>query len=307
MSVRDEVQLHEKEPGRTHWFRSPDDGRLRAGWRIAAFLAIFYTIALPLLFGLRALLGFSKTSPLVIVIIAAAATPAVYIARRWIDKKSLVSLGLQPGIRSAADVVFGFLLSGAMAGAVFSAMLGLGYIENVRVVTISWSIVGALTGSLLVMALVGFWEELVFRGYILQNMAEGMKMKAAVLLSCALYGLVHSANPNASLLSTGIIVLFGYLRIYGYLSTGQLWLSIGMHAGWNFFQASIFGFAASGHSEAHTLLTHDSVSADWLSGGDFGPEGSVLTIPVVLIALAVMRTWSRIGVPRKQPVMQPRP
>ena len=307
MAVQKEVQLQEGEQGRRRWFRSLDDGRLRAGWRIAAFLAIFYTIALPLLFGLRALLGFSKSSPLVIVIIAVAATPAVYIARRWIDKKSLTSLGLRPGTRSAADIVFGFFLSGIMAGAVFSAMLALGYIGNVEVVTISWPIVGALTGSLLIMALVGFWEELVFRGYIFQNMAEGMEMKTAVLLSCAFYGLVHSANPNASFLSTAIIVLFGYLRIYGYVSTGQLWLSIGMHTGWNFFQATIFGFAASGHSEARTLFTHDSLSADWLSGGDFGPEGSVLTIPVVLIALAVMRTWSRMSVPRERAVMQPRP
>jgi len=156
--------------------------------------------------------------------------------------------------------------------------------------------VGVLAGSLLVMALVGFWEELVFRGYILQNMAEGVGMTTAIVVSCLLYGLVHSANPNATLLSTGIIVLFGYLRIYGYLGTGQLWLSIGMHAGWNFFQATVFGFAASGHSEAHTLLTHEPLAADWLSGGHFGPEASVLTIPVVLLALLAMRLWSRARV-----------
>ena len=297
MSVQEVVQLQEGGHGRRRWIRSPVDGRLRAGWRIAAFLAIFYTFALPLLFGLRALLSFSKSSPLVIVIIAAAAIPAVYIARRWIDKKSLTSLGLQPGRRSAVDVVFGFLLSGIMAGAVFSAMLAFGYIGNVQVVAISWSLAGVLAGSLLIMSLVGFWEELVFRGYILQNMAEGMEMKIAVLLSCVFYGLVHSANPNASFLSTAIIVLFGYLRIYGYVSTGQLWLSIGMHTGWNFFQATVFGFAASGHVEDRTIITHDFMAADWLSGGDFGPEASVLTIPVVLIALVVMRMWSRIRFP----------
>ena len=123
-------------------------------------------------------------------------------------------------------------------------------------------------------------------------------MKTAVLVSCVLYGLVHSANPNAGLLSTVIIVLFGYLRIYGYLSTGQLWLSIGMHTGWNFFQATVFGFAASGHAEAWTLVTHESAAANWLSGGEFGPEASVLTVPVVLIALVVMRVWARGGQPR---------
>lgn len=292
------AQVDEGPVATRGWLRNQQDGRLKAGWRIFAFLAIFYAIALPLIFGVRALLEFSKSSPLVIVLVAAAATPSVYIARRWIDRKTFSSLGLQVSKRSVLDTVFGFLLSGLMAASAFSAMWMLGYIDNVQFAAFSLSSAGLLLGSLLVMALVGFWEELVFRGYILQNMAEGLGMKTAVLVSCVLYGLVHSANPNASLLSTAIIVLFGYLRIYGYLSTGQLWLSIGMHTGWNFFQATVFGYAASGHAESWTLLTHEPSSADWLSGGQFGPEASVLTVPVVLIALVAMRGWSRRERPR---------
>ena len=274
-------------------FRSPHDGRLRPGWRILAFLAIFYGIALPVLFGLRALLGFGKSSPWVIVIIALTATPAVYIARRWIDKKDFASLGLTLGRLAVADLIFGFILSGIMMGLVFVALSTLGYIGQIEVAVLGWSTARVLATSLVVMAFVGFWEELVFRGYILQNMAEGLGMKTAVVLSCLLYGLIHAMNPNAGMLSTAIIVLFGFLRIYGYLSTGQLWLSIGMHSGWNFFQASVFGFAASGHAEDQTLLTHQATAADWLSGGAFGPEASVVTIPVVLIALAAMWAWSR--------------
>lgn len=298
MSVDKETSLGGRKTGRG-WWRSPGDARLRAGWRILAFLVIFYAIAFPVLFGLRALLGLSKSSPLVIVIIAASAIPAVYIARRWIDRRSFTSLGLQRGAQGAVDVVFGFFLSGIMASAVFCMMWALGYIGNVHVSTTGWTAISILAGSLFVMALVGFWEELVFRGYILQNMAEGMGMKTAVLISCVLYGLVHSANPNAGFLSTAIIVLFGYLRIFGYLKTGQLWLSIGMHAGWNFFQATVFGFAASGHAEEQTLLAHDVRAADWMSGGDFGPEASVLTIPVVLMALIVMAVWSSRRVSRE--------
>ncbi len=288
-----QTYVKQEVPAMGSRLRSPQDGRLRAGWRILSFLAIFYGIALPALFGLRALLAFPKSSPLVIVIIALTATPAVYIARRWIDKKDFTSLGLKISWRGAADVLFGFALSGIMMAAVFGVMLALGYISNVQMTVMDWSTAALLAGSLLTMALVGFWEELVFRGYILQNMSEGMGMTTAVLISCIVYGLVHSANPNAGFLSTGIIILFGYLRIYGYLSTGQLWLSIGMHTGWNFFQATVFGFAASGHAENRTLITHDSLASDWLTGGGFGPEASVITIPVVLIALFAMRAWSR--------------
>lgn len=276
-------------------FRNPADGRLRAGWRIAVFILVFYSIALPLLFGIRAAAGLPKGSPLLFVIIAAAATLATLIGRRFIDGKTLSSLGLRPGFAAALDLGFGFLLSGLMAGSVFAAMAALGIIADVQFTVTGPAMAAVLAGPLLVTAIVGYWEELVFRGYLLQNMAEGMGMRRAVIVSCLLYGLVHAANPNAGLLSTAIIVLFGYLRIYGYLGTGQLWLSMGMHWGWNFFQGAVFGFAASGHAEAQTLIAHEAAGADWLSGGAFGPEASVLTVPVVLLAILAMRAWSARG------------
>ena len=274
-------------------FRSPADGRLRAGWRIGGFLLIFYAVALPLLFGARAAFDMSRRSPLIFVLIAVAATLAVAIARRRFDRRTLVSLGLRPGKGAAPDLLFGFALSGVMAGCVFLVMLLLGYVTEVRIAVSGLDIVALLAGPLAITAVIAWWEELVFRGYLLQNMAEGMGTARAVLLSCLIYGLVHAANPNATLLSSAIIVLFGYLRIYGYLATSQLWLSMGMHWGWNFFQATVFGYAASGHAEEGFLIEHAGAGPDWLSGGAFGPEGSILTVPIVLAALLAMRAWSR--------------
>ena len=294
MTAAVELTTSEAVEIKRHRFRSEADGRLRAGWRIAAFLAIFYGLTLPLLFGLRALLGFAKSSPMVIVIIAAAALPSVYIARRWIDKKPFTSLGLQSSSMSLPDVIFGFTLSGLMAASAFGTLAFFGFIDNIQVATLDLRALGALSGALAIMALVGFWEELVFRGYVLQNMMEGMVSTRAIAISCVVYGLLHAANPNAGLLSSAIIVLFGYLRIYGFLSSGQLWLSIGMHTGWNFFQATVFGFAASGHVEEWTLLSHEAQAPRWLAGGNFGPEGSVVMIPIVLIALLAMRTWVKV-------------
>lgn len=140
--------------------------------------------------------------------------------------------------------------------------------------------------------LVAFWEELVFRGYLFQNMIDGMGKFWAIVASCLIYGVVHYTNPNAGILSSIIIVLFGYLRLFGYLETSQLWLAMGMHAAWNFFQGPVFGYAASGF-ETRTLLLHEPVGPDWLTGGAFGPEGSVVTIPIVLAALVAMRWWAR--------------
>ncbi|MEL6820732.1 MAG: type II CAAX endopeptidase family protein [Calditrichota bacterium] len=295
-------------------FYNSEENRPRAGWRIAGFVALFWCMSATIFF-VKPLLGditkrefMRDYSLLIVAILALAATIVVPFARRFFDKRSFFSLGMQRSSVSTRDLLFGFLLSAFMAGLFLVLTLLNG---NVEVDGISWSsatvegfnfvsFMGTMSLAvflllLLEMIFVGYWEELVFRGYLLQNMTDGMGLKIAVVVSCLLYGLIHSANPNAGILSSTIIVLFGFLRIYGYLATNMLWLSIGMHIGWNFFQGPVFGFAASGHQHA-TLLNVSSTGPDWLSGGSFGPEGSILMIPIVLLALWVMQWWSRSGI-----------
>lgn len=294
-------------------FKNTEEQRLKAGWRILLFIVIFYLFS-ALVFLVRPLLGdiskseYVKNYGLIIVaILALAASLAVFISRKYLDKKSFISLGLQWNIGAVKDLIFGFVLSGAMAGLFFTALLIFGLLEftgiNFQLSSstepfnfiqfMSMMTMGSLSLMLLETILVGYWEELAFRGYLFQNLIEGLGLTTAVILSCILYGIIHCMNPNATLLSSTIIVAFGFLRIYGYLGTKLLWLSMGMHIGWNFFQGPIFGFAASGHKSA-TLLQHDFLSEkQFLTGGDFGPEGSVLIIPVLLLALWLMRWYCK--------------
>ena len=288
----------------TRWLVNPEDDRLRAGWRILLFMLLIIGLAVAAMTGTRAILGgLPKTSNIIFVLLAIVATVAVFVARRWLDKKSFVSLGFGNPRNAWKDVMFGFFLSGVMAATVFGVMWQFDLIGDVQISAPDAAAVGTLTMLLLVTVLIGYWEELFFRGYLFQNMVEGLGLRPAVIVSCLLYGAAHAANPNAGITSTVIIVLFGYLRLYGYLATGLLWLSIGMHIGWNFFQGPVFGYAASGQTDIASLLTHQPSSADWLSGGKFGPEASVITIPVVLLALLAMRFWaaSRLSAACSQP------
>lgn len=283
-----------------NWFWNRQQQRLRAGWRIAIFALLFIAFSIGGQIALRALLGgFPKGSPLIFPVLAISATAAVLICRRFLDRASFASLGLAWSRVAAKDLAVGFTLSGLMAGTFVILAIGMGLIGDFRpnpaVIEI---IASAMLTALMTTILVGYWEELVMRGYVLQNMADGLGLRLAVLFSCVIYGLLHAANPHASLLSSAIIVLFGYLRIYGYLTTGELWLSIGMHVGWNFFQASVFGFAASGQQEEETLFVHSSTGPDWLTGGNFGPEASILIIPVLCAGLLLMRAWSNSGLRR---------
>ena len=295
-------------------FKNPNTQKLRAGWRILFFILIFWLLASSI-FIIKPLFGditrrefLESYSVIIIFILAVSASIAVAIARKFFDKRSVKSLGLTVNRQALKDIVFGFLLSGVMAGLFFLILTAFDLIEfngfNFGeadslagqpfdyISFISVMSIGSLTIILFEHIMVGYWEELVFRGYVFQNMIDGMGLKISILISCVIYGLVHFTNPNASLLSTAIIMLFGFLRIYGYLATKMLWLSMGMHMGWNYFQGPIFGFAASGREMA-TLINQTAAGPNWLSGGDFGPEGSILIIPIILFALLVMRWWAK--------------
>lgn len=301
-------------------FVNPSEKRLRAGWRILIFILIFWVFA-ALIFLIKPLLGdttkreyIQNYSLIIVTILTLGASIAVPLARKILDKRSFVSLGLKASKKSIQDILFGFFLSGLMATLFFTLMLALGFIEfngfnfeKSKALTepsfnfvqfMSVISIGSMLLLLLEHILVGYWEELVFRGYLLQNLWDGLGIKTAIIISCIIYGLIHSTNPNASLLSSSIIVLFGFLRIFGYLATKMLWLSIGMHIGWNFFQGPIFGFAASGHKKATLINQTITSNQEYLTGGEFGPEGSSLIIPILILALFVMRWYSKANYPK---------
>ncbi|MGH1362706.1 MAG: lysostaphin resistance A-like protein [Calditrichia bacterium] len=282
-------------------FFNKEEQRLRAGWRIILFLvavmACSWAIILPLMWfiGGRPAPGLGRD----FLLIGAAAiivTLLLPVARKRLDKRSLVSLGLHFDANAIKDLIFGCFLSAAMAATFFFLLIGFGKLE---ITGFAWQVEGfllSLLGYLALHIIVGWWEELFFRGYLFDNMKAGLGLTWAIVTSCLLYGLMHAANPNSTLLSSGIIVIFGFLRIYGLIATRQLWLSMGMHMGWNFFQGPIFGFAASGHTTVR-LVEHQTNGADWLTGGEFGPEGSVLILPILAAALLAMHLWAKITRP----------
>ncbi len=173
------------------------------------------------------------------IIVVIAATIVVWISRRFVDKKSAKSLGLNFDFTALKDFMTGAVLSSLMVAVIFAILYYAGLVE---ITGINMKHSGF---SLVLWLMIWFWgtglavgrsEELVFRGYLLQNLKEGIGLVWAVIISCFFYGLVHMSNPNSSILSGILIALLGFVRIFGWLRTGQLWLSMGMHASWNFFQ-----------------------------------------------------------------------
>jgi membrane protease YdiL (CAAX protease family) len=133
----------------------------------------------------------------------------------------------------------------------------------------------------------GVGEEIVSRGVIFRIVEEGLGTWAALLLSAAVFGGLHAWNPNAtawSMLAIAIEagLLFGLL----YHVTRSLWICMGVHAAWNVTQGPVYGIPVSGF-EQHGLLVSHMRGPDWLTGGAFGAEASVVALGLCSVVTAL--------------------
>ena len=149
----------------------------------------------------------------------------------------------------------------------------------------------------------GVCEELIFRGGIYRITEDMFGTGAALVISGALFGLLHLANPHASLLAGIAIALeAGILLGAAYAATRSLWFPIGIHIGWNFAEGGVFGAPVSGSPAGRGLFDLPLSGPEWLTGGAFGPEASLVTVAICTLAglYFVVRTirsgrWCRVG------------
>lgn len=138
-------------------------------------------------------------------------------------------------------------------------------------------------------------EEIISRGVLFRIVEEGLGTWWALGISAAFFGIAHIFNPNATLWSSlAIAIEAGVLLALIFHVTRTLWACIGLHAAWNISQGTIYGIPVSG-TDAKGWLVSSRTGPDWLSGGAFGAEASVVALAVcstVSLALLVI-AWRR--------------
>jgi hypothetical protein len=137
-------------------------------------------------------------------------------------------------------------------------------------------------------------EELVFRGYPFQRLADSLGAAAAVALFAGLFGLAHLGNPSRTWVSTLNTMLVGIPLAVGYLRTRSLWLPVGLHFAWNFLQGFGLGLPVSGLGPPFSVLKARVSGSELLTGGSYGPEGSLLTTGVIAAATVYLSLSKRI-------------
>ena len=132
-------------------------------------------------------------------------------------------------------------------------------------------------------------EEILFRGIIFRITEEKLGSYIALAISASIFGAAHLANPNSTLLAAlGIAVQAGLLLGAAYIYTRNLWFPIALHFAWDFTQSGIFGATMSGGTIGKSLLTTRIDGPTLISGGAFGPEGSIQATLFCLAAAIVL-------------------
>lgn len=259
--------------------------------RIVYFVVLF--VALSMLYGLATHAMGPATTPLgkglrELVFRAAGPLLAYLLLVKLIERRPVRELSLRRLVpQGALGLLAGVLLFSAVVGVLW--LLG------------SYHVVGTNPGAHWLFAALsvglgaGIGEEIMFRGVLYRVVEEGLGSWIALAVSALFFGAVHLNNPGATLWAGLAIaieagILFGLI----YHLTRSLWVCMGLHAAWNFVQGTVYGIPVSG-TRADGWLVSTRSGPDWLSGGVFGAEASVVAlalcslVSLVLLAVALRR------------------
>ena len=133
------------------------------------------------------------------------------------------------------------------------------------------------------------FEEILFRGIICRLIEEKLGSYISLAISALLFGALHILNPNSSIFAAlGLAIQAGLLLGAAYIYSKNLWFPIALHFAWNFTQSGIFGASTSGHAISKSLFTTKIEGTELITGGQFGPEGSIQATLFCLIATIIL-------------------
>jgi membrane protease YdiL (CAAX protease family) len=291
-------------------FIDPELQRLRAVWRL-----LIHTLLL-FVFGFVALLivqgSSSEAAPAWLfwpVIAVGVVLPVTWICGTRLDRRSFATFGFRiHEVRWWGDLAFGLALGAVLMGAIFVIELQLGWLEILDTKVVPDDFDGSFALAMLEPAVlflaVGFYEELLSRGYHLRNMAEAVTWRGKIdaqaaliigtILSSTVFGLLHADNPNATLISTQNVALAGCFLAVGLLITGELAIPIGIHITWNFFQGNVFGFPVSGTNAGARWFAIEQGGDPLITGGQFGPEAGLIGLAAMVVGSLLIVAWVRL-------------
>ena len=253
--------------------------RLAAADRLTVPLIVFVFLYVATLL----LLTWATATPpqwagLLSAIVATAVMVSWWEDGRW-------NLGLAaPASRAAAELCLGAAWGAGLVGVAALAVAALSDVSHAE---------GGgfpLAETLAVFLPAAVHEELVFRGYPFQKL-RAWNRPAALIVMAIVFAALHTRNPAAGPIGLTNILLGGLLLALAYERYLRLWFPIGLHLAWNLMTGPVLGHEVSGYEANRTLLLESGGGPDWLTGGAFGLEGSIVMSAAELCAIAML--WKK--------------
>ena len=275
-----------------------EDGRPHPPWRILMFLLLVVACVLvttitlrPFVGPLHQITGIGGTGA------AYTATVALLLAH-WMtfqsyDRRPWSFVGLGKSDAAARTLAAGTALGAIPIGIASLILLGIGFMAVQDTPPGSW--IASAVKVLIILLPAALYEELLMRGYAFATLREWLGAPAAITLTSVAFGLLHAANPGDSYTPLVVVTLAGaYLAII-LLATRSLWAAWLAHAAWNFVQAAVLHVPVSGLAMARPNYEMVETGPDWLTGGEWGPEGGVMAAAMIVAATGVLY-WRRFKV-----------
>ena len=290
------------------------EGKVRSGWKIAAVLAIFYgsMMVLSIIIGIvvsgilmasedlqTGATAFSYTysergqkimqniNDIMMLIQEIITILLPILAWKITTKRKLSDMGFTPIKSDYKELLAGLIFGIASISVVFAAIVLSGQAEIT-----TWKPHFAVSQLLylLIFILVGFAEELLSRGYIMSVLRQTKSIAAIMIVPSVIFALLHSFNAGIGIIPYINLTLVGILFSYMYLKSGNIWMPIGYHITWNYFQGNVFGFKVSG-TEVEGMLSTTYTKDTFLNGGAFGPEGGLFVTVILLIGFVIVHLY----------------
>ena len=259
--------------------------QLRNGWWILIFFLVLASILMPaLLVAQQNSMDVSIGLQAVIIVIAS-----------WIcqllRRKSLTELLGKFNMRWLKEFCLGGLTGAALMLVPALIMWVLGWVHW------QWNPIGfsTLISIVLLFAGVAAAEELLFRGFIFQRLIAGLGQWPAQLILARYFLLTHLNNPGM----TGDVKILASINIFiaslmfgvAFIRTKSLAMPLGLHFMANLTQGGVLGFGVSGTDQSGLLKPVFNEVPEWLTGGQFGLEASVLGLVCVVITFILIQRW----------------
>ncbi|HEM2768813.1 TPA: CPBP family intramembrane metalloprotease [Streptococcus suis] len=210
---------------------------------------------------------------------------AIILWARFVEKSPWLGLGIRKK-GALKDFLLGWGIGAAMLTTCVLLMWGFGAIQ-VTSFQFSANLVGEFLILVLAWSIQGTTEELLTRGWMFSSLAAKYNIPVGILISSLFFSFLHLGNDGISLIPLLDLTLFAILACLVMLKTGNLWVIGGIHAAWNCFQGNVFAFPVSGTQAGQAFIAVETSGPDWLSGGAFGVEGSIIS----LLIQAGIITW----------------